>query len=289
MKIVLAIPTYNAGNEFEGVLKEIDFQREYIDHLYIIDSGSSDRTVEIANKYNCEVEKISAEEFGHAKTRSYIAEKFYKRGYDYLIFMTQDVFLQKNSLANIIKFIIKDKKIGAVYGKQEVDLSKGNLFEYFARSFNYGKKNLIKKKKDIKELGIKTIFSSDAFIIYNLKILMEIGWFGDSDTVSEDMVVAHKLITNNYQLGYCSSAKVYHTHNYTLREEFVRYKKIGKFYRENKEMVSKYGKTTNEGIKLVHGEILFLLKNKKFLLIPESILRNICKFLGHKIGAYYGK
>lgn len=286
MKIALVIPTYNAGEEFKEVLSLINQQREGLDLVKIVDSSSSDNTVETAKTFNCEIEIINQSEFSHGGTRRSISIECDKQGYDYLIFMTQDVYLQEDALQNLVAFIQSDPKLGVTFGKQEVDLTKGNLFEYYARSFNYGNKSYKRTAADVKEYGIKTIFSSDAFVIYNLKILNEIDFFEDTDDVSEDMLIAHKIITAGYSVGYCSEARVYHTHNYNVFDEYKRYKGIGKFYKRQSNMLSQYGKTSSNGLKLVLGEIKFLTERGKILLIPKSIARNAAKFIGHKVGFY---
>lgn len=284
MKVALVIPTLNAGDKFQTVLEMIHTQKEECDIVKIVDSSSDDNTVMIAKKFNCEIESIQKREFSHGGTRRLLAEEMKNRGFDYIIFMTQDVFLKQNAIGNLKKFINGDTTIGVVFGKQEVDLSEGNYFEYYARKYNYPDKSYIREKKDIPTKGIKTIFSSDAFAIYNLSILQEVDYFEDSKLVSEDMLVAHKIISAGYKIGYCSEACVYHTHNYSIREEYRRYIEIGKFYKKHNDIVSKYGKTSSNGIKLVLGEILFLTKIKKMHYIPLSIARNFSKFLGHRKG-----
>lgn len=285
-KIALAIPTYNAGNDFENVLKKVLSQRQSLELIKIYDSESNDGTVEIALKQGVSVEKIPKKSFSHSGTRTMIAKQMLELDIDYLIFITQDIYLQRDAIENLIKYILKNPNCGVVYGKQQVDLEKGKIYEYFARNFNYGDKDLIKRKSDIKELGIKTIFSSDAFAIYNLTMAKKVGFFGNRINFSEDMYIADKFIQAGYFVGYCSNAKVFHTHNYTILEEYNRYKTIGKFHKEQKEMIDRYGKTNSEGIKLAIGEIKFLKYEGKINKIPESMTRNIAKFLGMKIGYY---
>lgn len=286
MRVILAIPTYNAGKEFDEVLTKIKEQSKMIERIKVIDSTSSDNTIDIANQFGCEVEIINQKKFSHGGTRRKIAIECYEAGYDYLIFMTQDVFLQEKALENLIKFINSDENLGVVYGRQEVDLAKGNLFEYYARSFNYPTKSYKRTKVDVPKFGIKTVFNSDAFAIYNLMNLQQVDFFEDTKDVSEDMLVAHKMIEAGKSVGYCAEAKVYHTHNYNVLDEYKRYKEIGKFYRRQSSVISQYGKTSSNGIKLVIGELSFLLNRKKAYLIPKSVARNAAKFIGHKVGYY---
>lgn len=279
-KIALFIPTYNAGEEFKTVLNLIDEQIGDIDKKYIIDSSSTDETVRIAKEHNFDVEVISSQEFGHGKTRTYAAKKL--SNYEYIIFLTQDIYLQTDALKNLIDFIKHSNDIAVAYGKQEVDMRKGNIFEERSRNFNYPEHSIIKSKKNIKEYGIKTVFSSDAFAIYNLSKLKSIGYFPETLNFSEDMYAAAQFIDAGFSVGYCAEAKVYHTHNYSIKEEYYRYKSIGQFHKSYPYIQEQFGSNNSEGIKLVFSEVKYLLRNNLFFMIPESILRNIAKYLGYK-------
>lgn len=279
-KVALFIPTYNAGENFKDVVKKIKDQADVIDYLYIIDSSSKDNTVKIAKSYGFDVDIIASQEFGHGKTRTQAAKKLKK--FDYVIMMTQDVYLQENALKNLITFIEKTPEMALAYGKQEVDLKNGTIFESYLRQFNYPENSQIKTINDKKKYGIKTVFSSDAFVIYNLDMLKEVNYFDESLDFAEDMHTAFKLINKRYSIGYCSKARVYHSHNYKFKEEFKRYKNIGQFHRDHKYIQDQFGSNDSEGMKLVFREIRYLLAKGKFYLIPESIVRNILKYLGYK-------
>ena len=280
-KIGLIIPTYNAGKEFNDVLKLINIQDDLLTRKLIIDSESKDETVEIAIENGFEVKKILSTEFGHGKTRTLAAELL--KDCDYIIYITQDVFLQPNSLKEIISFIRKNGSLGVVYGKQEVDVKKSNIFEKKARDFNYPDMSSIKRYEDKDKLGIKTVFSSDAFAIYNRDILEKVGFFPDVQ-FSEDMIVAAKMVKAGYSVGYCAEAKVYHSHNYSLKEEYERMKNIGQFHRENSWIQDEFGSNESEGMKAVINEFTYLIKKGKFYLIPQSFARFLFKYIGYKIG-----
>lgn len=279
-KVALFMPTYNAGPDFNKVLDLIDEQSEYINKKYIIDSSSSDDTVNIARNHNFDVKVIKSEEFGHGKTRTQAAKDL--KDFDYIIYMTQDIYLQKNALKLLINFIESNSDIAVAYGKQEIDIEKGNVFEYRSRSFNYPDESIVKAKADISSLGIKTVFTSDAFCIYNIIKLKEVNYFPEDINFSEDMYVAAKFINANYKVGYCANSKVFHTHNFSIIEEFKRYKDIGRFHKTYPEIQNQFGKNTNEGVKLVINEMKYLINNKQIIKIPESLLRNLAKYIGYR-------
>lgn len=281
-KIILCIPTYNPGNEFAEVLKLINNDSSLLTDKVIIDSGSTDGTLNLAYSAGFKIIEISKEQFGHAKTRTFVANKY--SNYDYIIFLTQDVFIQDNSLTELVKFITANKDIGVAYGKQEVDIVKGNIFEHFDRSFNYPDENLLKNNLNSKEYGVKTVFNSNAFSIYNMSILKDVNFFGTEAPFSEDTLVAYKIVNKGYSIGYCSEAVVYHTHKYSLKNQYLRYKSAGEFHKLFPEIQNQYGKNESEGFKLIINEFRYLFKEKKLFLSPYTILRNAAKYLGYKTG-----
>ena len=86
MDISIVIPTKNAGELFDKVLERVFKQEtEYEYEVICVDSGSSDQTLSIINKYPCQLYQIPASEFGHGKTRVYGASK--GTG-EYIVFIT---------------------------------------------------------------------------------------------------------------------------------------------------------------------------------------------------------
>lgn len=282
MKIGLFIPTYNAGEEFSQVLDLINQQSEQLTDKYIIDSSSTDNTVAIAKDKGFNVDVIKSSEFTHGKVRTDAAKKL--AHCDYLIYMTQDVYLQPNAINELIYFIQKHETVGVAYGKQEVDKKTGNIFEERARQFNYGDQELIKTIDQVDEYGVKIYFSSDAFAIYNCQLLAEINFFDESLMFGEDAYAAAHFIKKGYGVGYVPSAKVFHTHKFSLKNEYIRYIEIGKFHIQNAWLLKEFGSNESEGIKMVLNETGFLIKSGKILLIPYAYLRYVAKYLGYRKG-----
>ena len=273
--------TFNAGEEFSEILDLINQQAKFLFRKLIIDSGSKDRTVKLALEKGFEVMEITSSEFGHGKTRTLAAREL--SDCRYVIYMTHDVFLQECALKNLLEFIESDSGLGIVYGRQEVDIKKSNIFEKRAREFNYPSESMIKTYDDKDKLGIKTVFSSDAFAIYDIDLLKEIGFFPEVQ-FAEDMIVAANFIQNGYGVGYCADAKVYHSHNYSAIDEYKRYKEIGRFHREQPWIQESFGSNESEGLKAVTSEFSYLIKAGKIHLLPSSFLRFSCKYLGYKQG-----
>ncbi|WP_076647931.1 glycosyltransferase family 2 protein [Latilactobacillus sakei] len=287
MKIGLAIPTYNAGVNLNDVLEKIVESSINIDRKIIVDSESKDQTVAIARDKNFEIYSIQQNIFTHGLVRKKISEIL--ADCDYIIYMTQDVYVEPTALENLVKYIVEHPMMAIAYGKQSVDMNKTDIFEKKDRSFNYPDYDMEKSYADKEQLGIKTVFSSDAFAVYRRSVLLEVNNFPEKLNFSEDMYMAAKVVKAGYTVGYCSKAIVMHSHSYTLKDQFRRYQSIGEFHGQNKWIQEEFGTNEKEGLKSVFSEWKYLIGNNKPLKIPYSIMRTGVKYLGYKSGTRKGK
>lgn len=281
MKIGLAIPTYNAGENFKDVLAAINVNSDLLDRKIIVDSESNDSTRLIAKDADFTVYDIEKAEFTHGLVRNKIANIL--RDCDYIIYMTQDVYMKDNAIKNIYNYILEYPDMAIAYGKQIVDMTKSDIFEQRDRAFNYPDKSIVKRYSDKDSMGIKTVFSSDAFSIYKREYLLELGNFPVDVKYSEDMYMAALAIKHNFSVGYCATAVVTHSHHFNLRDQFKRYRFIGRFNKEYNWIQKEFGSNEREGIKKVFDEFKYLYSIKKIHLIPYSLLRNLIKFIGYKM------
>lgn len=276
--VSIIIPTYNAGKEFENLALMIKTQTANIRQVLVIDSSSTDETVKIANKYNFTVEIIPKTEFGHGKTRQYALEKVKT---EIVVFLTQDALLYDEfSVEKLVQCLISDEKIAAVYGRQ-MPYENTGILGRFARLYNYPTISKINNFDDRKEKGIKTAFLSDSFSAYKKTLLNKIGGFPDVN-FGEDTYVAAKLLMNGYKTAYCAEAKAYHSHDYSLIEQYKRNRDIGKFHRQERWLLETFGKAEGEGLKFVINEAKYLVKNGKLYYLPIAFFHNVVKYLGYK-------
>lgn len=278
------IPTYNAGAKFRTCAEMLVKQTANIKQVLIIDSQSKDETVEICKDFGFTVEIINKKDFGHGKTRQYALEKATT---EIVVFMTQDARLvDKLTVERLVSFLESDNNIAAVYGRQ-IPYEHTNIIGQFARIYNYPTYSHINKYNDKSEHGIKTAFFSDTFSAYRKPVLMSIGGFPKHLSFGEDMYVAARLLLQGFFTGYCADAVVYHSHDYSILEEFSRCREIGKFHRTEVWLLENFGKVDGEGFKYVREQFHYFLRKKEYLAICKSAFINIIKFIGYKVG-YWG-
>ena len=283
--ISIIIPTCDAEDYIVQLLDSIKSQSIQEYELIIIDSSSKDKTVEIAKKYTDNVFVIPENEFDHGGTRAKVAQ--IAQG-EIIVFLTQDAIpYDKHTIENITQ-VFDDENIGAAYGRQ-LSYEDTNLFGKHLRQFNYGIVSYVRSKEDIKNYGIKTAFLSDSFAAYRKSVLESIGWFKDGLILGEDTYAGAKIILSGYKLAYVEKAKVYHSHSYTVFEEFKRYFDIGVFHQCENWIIEEFGKAEGEGIRYIKSELNYLLSKRVWYLVPEFFIRNSMKYLGYKLGQKYEK
>ncbi len=282
MKLSVVIPTYNAEGYLPKLLERLKNQTVSFE-LIIIDSSSSDNTVTIAREYTDNIIIIPTSEFDHGGTRTKAAKT---ASGDIIVFLTQDALPYDNNTIEKILELFEDPDVGAAYGRQ-IPYDDASLFGKHLRYFNYPDTSYVRTLQDKDKYGIKTAFLSDSFASYRKSALHKIDYFKDGLIVGEDTYAGAKMLMKGFSLGYCAEAKVYHSHSYTVVEEFKRYFDIGVFHKNEHWILETFGKAEGEGGKYVKSEFQYLLTQHVYWQIPAFFIRNGMKYLGYKLGYHY--
>lgn len=280
MKVILCLPTLNAVQEqvsFHDALKRQSF---VLFDFLVIDSSSTDASTAFFEANGARLHVIPRTSFNHGATRQ-LALTLCPNA-DIIIYMTQDAILASpDAIKNILE-PFDDEKVGAVCGRQLPHADASPLAAH-ARLFNYPAGSSIKSKDDIAQLGIKAAFISNSFAAYRRIALMEVGGFPSDVIFGEDTFVAARMLQSGWKVAYAGDATCYHSHNYSMQEEFERYFDIGVFHTREKWFIASLGKPEGEGKKFVISETCYLSKHAPWL-IPSAIVRSGLKLLGYKLG-----
>ena len=280
----IIIPTYNAEKQMYRLCEALRSQTASSE-ITVVDSSSSDKTVEIAKSFGAKVFMVRKEDFDHGGTRT-LAGKAEKG--DILVYMTQDTTpFDNHSIENIIR-PFEDQGVAASYGRQ-LPYPGAEEFGTHLRLFNYPDVSYTVSLEDRKTLGIRTAFLSNSFAAYRRKVLDEIDWFKEKLIMGEDTHAGARMLLAGYKIAYVADALVYHSHNYSVLQEFKRYFDIGVFHQSERWIIDEFGKAEGEGIRYMQSLFAFLRTRKKYYLIPEGIVRNTLKYIGYKLGQNYDK
>lgn len=279
MKVEILCPLYNAEKYIENLNKNINKQKNVEFKVRYLLTESIDNTKQILDKNNLKYDLIKKEDFSHSLTRENAAKKSKA---DVIVFVTQDVEIESEYwLYNLVKDII-DKKVAASYSRQ---ITKFNNLEKYTREKNYPETSKIVSEKDIKELGLKTFFFSDASSAIDKEVFEKLNYYdGKRLPISEDMYIAHKLITNGYKIKYSAESVVYHSHDFKLKELYDRYKLTGKFFKQN-SYLDNYG-TNASGGSLAKYVLKRSIEEKNIKAIARFPFDMGARFIGMKVGKY---
>ncbi|NBK99695.1 MAG: glycosyltransferase [Erysipelotrichia bacterium] len=272
-KIYIIIPILNPPEMFFRKLAPALLSQTVDPTIVLINSGDT-----IPGSYTSV--NIDKKEFNHANTRNIAL----KHEADFYLFMTQDAMpYDEHLIAELLK-AFEDEAVVVSYARQ-IPYKNADAIEVFARTTNYPAQSRIKSKEDLKQLGIKTFFCSDSCAMYRASYFKEVGGFKQGLNTNEDMEYAARAIMNGKKVAYVAETKVYHSHTFTCKDIWKRYRAIGKFFKENQwilDVVSQYTKAESTGIKQAVAELKYLLKNSP-LDIPRSILFSLIKYIAYKI------
>lgn len=281
MKVGLIVLTLNAEKEIPVLFESIAIQTLQPDQILVIDSSSTDQTQKLLADRGINTHIIPKSSFDHGGTRQLATQLV---DADIYIFLTQDVILaHAECLEHLAQSLSTNDTLGCAYGRQ---LPHANATPPAAhlRLFNYPEMSQIRTYADKEKYGIKTYFNSNSFAAYKKTALQLVGGFPERLISGEDAYVAAKMLLKGYNISYTANARVYHSHNLSLRAEFRRYFSIGASHRQAYWIIKEYGSANPEGFRFVRSELNYLVKNKKFHWIPRMIASTFIKFFAYKLG-----
>lgn len=280
MKKVIDIvcPLYNAEEYIEDLYKSLLIQKDVnVGKILFLLTESKDNSEQLLRNNKCNYEIVKKSEFSHSLTREKAAMK---SNADIVCFITQDVVIKDDKwLYNLTKNILKGN-CAAAYSRQ---ITKYNNIEKYTRERNYPDYSFMRSKNDIEKYGLRTFFFSDAASAVDLKAFKKVkGYDSKKLTISEDMYLAYKLITNGYKISYESDSIVYHSHNFTLKQIYDRYKLTGIFFKEN-SYLDNYG-TNSSGADLAKYVLKRIVQEKNIKMFFRYPFDMAARLFGMKAG-----
>jgi glycosyltransferase involved in cell wall biosynthesis len=214
----VAIPVLNGGPPLADVLEAVAAQQ--VDRpveLVVIDSGSTDGSVELARRHGARVEEIPNADFNHGGTRNALMEL--ATG-DHVAFLTQDsVPAGPAWLAALLHGFTLADDVALVFGphRPQPDASpmvRRELLELFAR---FGPEQV---DRDAAPGGRATFFSSANGAVarwaWERVPFRPVGY-------AEDMVLARDMLAAGLAKAYVPDAAVIHSHDLPPLKAFRRY------------------------------------------------------------------
>jgi len=293
--IDVIIPTYRPGKDFDKLIEMLVNQSVRPKSIIIMNSTENDEDfLDVPGGKAgdpIQVFNIRKSDFDHGHKRNVGVSHSTS---DYFVCMTQDAVPCDYDLLRILTAAMSDatteahgEHVAMAYARQ-VPRMNATEIETITRRFNYPDKDVIKTQRDLDEMGIKTFFASNVCCCYDRKVFDKLGGFVDKTDFNEDMMYGAKLIQAGYAIKYCSEAQVFHSHNYTARQQYERNKQLAISQVQHPEYFGGI-KSESEGVKLVKNTASQLVRDGKWYKVPELIYMSGAKYLGYRAGRSAGR
>lgn len=280
-RVAVLVPTCNPGLQWQGFVQALQGQTLRPLTCVMVDSQSSDGAVHIARDAGWTVQSIPRASFNHGATRQMAIDQLAGQ-VDIVVFLTQDAILAEPTALEQLLVAFDEGTVAAAYGRQLPHANATPLAAH-ARWFNYPASDHTRRWTDVPRFGIKTCFLSNAFAAYRVSALREVGGFAPDVILGEDMHLAARLLQAGHTIAYRAQATVFHSHNYTLLEEFRRYFDTGVFHAHQAWLIRDFGGAGPDGLRFVRSEMAYLLRHAPWRL-PESACRTLLKALAYRLG-----
>lgn len=282
------IPVYKPDRGLVALVEKLEAQTVPVNRIIIMNTEQKylDRllygTTLERTYHNIIVKHLSKREFDHGHTRNRGVKL---SGADVFIMMTQDAVPVDEYLVERLLAGLQDERVAVAYARQLPGRDSSEI-ERYTRQFNYPEQSRIKTKADLPELGIKTFFCSNVCAAYKREIFDALGGFVNRVIFNEDMLYAAKAVNADYGIAYVAGAQVYHSHNYTCRQQFHRNFDLGVSQADHPEVFAAYP-SESEGIRLMKNTVAHLKKKGMKNKIPSVIIQSGFKYAGYLCGKRY--
>jgi len=281
METTIVIPTKNGAKDIGECLEAVYSQKDAGRfEVVVVDSGSTDATVEITRRYPVRLEQIPPETFHHARTRNYAAGLAMG---EVLVFLSQDAIPASDRWLAAFTRDLKEPGIGAVYGRQ-LPKAESGLERRSAFAAMYGEGRIVKMPMDGVGLGHKYYHFSNANSAIR-KSVWAVTAFPEDLKVFEDVGIAKRILDSGWSIVYEPEAAVYHSHDFPLNILFRRYFDIGVVYQrlgiwDNRSRASLW----RAGWRGFRDKFSLLLKREAPHDAGSSIIKDVGKYAAIQLG-----
>jgi rhamnosyltransferase len=279
MDVSIVILTKNAGENFPVLLQRLFAQK--FDGSYevlVIDSGSTDNTLAVAQGFPVKITRIKPEEFHHGKTRNLGAELSSGK---ILVYITQDALPLNDNWLQKLTDDLKNPQVYMVIGRQIPwhDTKPPEKFFYFYY-FTEHKIEVV--------TGASDYYRDNMFISNVNSAIRKDVWqqfrFSENITMAEDKEFAKRVLLAGWKIVYQPEAAVYHAHDFDLRSLFRRSVDSGVALSQGVGLPRSKNRVINR-LGYYVGEARYVMANPGWWKwLPYSIVYETIKLVGVAVG-----
>jgi rhamnosyltransferase len=268
MNCSIVIRAYNEASHLPLLLEGISHQTVKELEVILVDSGSTDDTISIAESFGARVVKISSNEFtfGRSLNSGIQAAK-----HEFIVIASAHVYPVYPDWLECLLYPFEDEKVALVYGKQRgTNTSKFSEQQIFQQWF---------PEADNSHQPSPFCNNANAAIRRNL---WEEHPYDETLTGLEDVAWAKWAQSQGWDIAYASKAEIIHAHNETPVGVLNRYKREGMAF---KQIFPESHFNVYDFVRLTSTNILSDLGHA---LKERVLLRNLSSIFWFRIMQFWG-
>jgi len=210
-KCSIVVRAYNEEKYIGRLLEGIRQQTVKDVEIILVDSGSTDLTVEIAEKYGAKIVHIPSAEFTFGRSLNFGVQAATR---ELVVIASAHVYPVYPDWIESLLHPFEDEKVALTYGKQRgYELSKLSEHQIFHQWY-----------PDVSKPNQETAFCNNANAAIR-KSLWEKNPYNETLTGLEDLAWAKWIKEQGYTIAYVAEAEIVHIHNETPKGVYNRYRR----------------------------------------------------------------
>jgi rhamnosyltransferase len=272
--------TKNAGAKFPDLLQRLYTQKfEGAYEVIVIDSGSTDGTLSLAQGFPARVTRIEPGEFHHGRTRNLGAEL--SNG-GILVYITQDALPLNRVWLQRLTDNLNEPQVAMVVGRQ-IPWPATKPPEKFFYLYNFP------PFKVRVSPGAADYYHDNVFISNVNSAIRKDVWqkfrFSEDVLMAEDKELAKRLLLGGWHIVYEPEAAVYHAHDFSLRSVFRRSLDYGESLRQGAAGLPRSRKSLPKRLlDYSREEIRYLRTTGKLVWLPYCACYDTSKYAAMFLG-----
>jgi rhamnosyltransferase len=287
--ISIVIPVKNGGGDlarcFDGIAAQVVGEEV---EIVVIDSGSTDGSVQEARERGAIVREIPAHEFSHGASRNLGASL---ASGELLVFISQDAYPVDELWLEHLTGPLREEEplVGGIYGRQLPHAGARPPERYFL-DFLYGSEPRRQRAADTHELTMQTTLFSNVNAAMP-RSLWERFPFVEDIIMSEDQDWCRRVLLAGFTVVYEPAAAVRHSHNYTLAGAFRRFFDSGasadRAYLAGERESARVLRAA--AVRYARGEFAWMWRTGQRRWIPYAAVYETIKMIGLLLGANHNR
>ena len=284
--ISVVIPVKNGGERLRRCLEAVLAQETDDEvEIVIVDSGSTDGTVELASSLGARVHEIPPGDFNHGATRNLGADL---AAGEIVVFTVDDALpVGTGWLESLTAPLRAPGPLAGTYSRQ-VAYDDAPPHQRLYIEHRYGPEPRVQRAVSPAELTVANVLFSNVSSAIRTSVLAEHPFASDI-VIAEDLEWCGRVLLAGHEVSYVPESVVRHSHTYTFGDTVKRYFDQGAAA-ERSFMVgdrSSPNSVRGEGLRYVRGELNWMWRNGERSAIPAALAHEAARFAGFQLGVHH--